>query len=136
MHHRLTAPRERSHWSRLDYLVMCTNRLEALDHAVPIRRRKIESLTDELLVEYGIAGAQVYLLSLADTKAHPELRRKALDRDSQLTAPGSSIPGEPMAGRAERSADAEGPYETKNCGSRTPKSELNALTAQDLTARR
>ena len=101
----------------VDYLVMCTNRLEALDHAVPIRRRKIESLTDELLVEYGIAELR-FMLPLADTKAHRELRRKALDRDSQLTAPGSSIPGEPMAGRAERSADAEGPYETKNCGSK------------------
>jgi ATPase family associated with various cellular activities (AAA) len=44
----------------VDDLVMCTNRLEALDPAVPIRRRKIESLTDELLVEYGIAEAQVH----------------------------------------------------------------------------
>ena len=42
------------------------------------------------------------MLPLADTKAHPELHRKALDRDSQLPAPGSSIPGEPMAGRAEK----------------------------------
>jgi hypothetical protein len=42
------------------------------------------------------------LLPIPDTKAHLELSRKALDRDSQLTAPGPSIPGEPMAGRAEK----------------------------------
>lgn len=35
-------------------------------------------------------------------QSYPELRHKALDRDSQITAPGSSIPGEPMAGRAEK----------------------------------
>ena len=42
------------------------------------------------------------LFPIADTKAHPELRRKALDRDSEFMAPGSSIQGEPMAGRAEK----------------------------------
>ena len=42
------------------------------------------------------------LLPIAGTKAHLELGCGTLDRDSQLAAAGHSIPGEPMAGCAEK----------------------------------
>jgi hypothetical protein len=54
---------------------------------------------------------------------------------TRSSAPGSSIPGEPMAGRAEGRRTRK-VHTRSRIAFLNPKFELNALTAQDRTARR